>query len=98
MLGQMIHQRAENELRAAFRGLGAVTPANARPGKEFPMVDSRTFDRLLRRGEIREGAPGTFYLYEPSSPKAHQLLARLMFWIVLVAIPVGLIQFCGRSP
>ena len=97
MLGQMVQQHAENKLRAVFRGLGAVTPANARPGKEFPLVDSATFDAMLRRGEIREGAPGTFYLYEPSSPRARPILNRLLFWIALIAIPVGVIQFCGRA-
>jgi len=96
MLGQMVRQRAENELRAAFRGLGAVTPANARPGKEFPLVDSATFDELLRRGVIREGAPGTFYLYEPAGTRGWStILPRILFWIALIAIPVGILQFCG---
>jgi len=98
MLGQMVRQRAENDLRAAFRGLGAVTPANARPGKEFPLVDSVTFDELLRRGVIREGAPGTFYLYEEQpgpSGWSRAILPRILFWIALIGIPVGILQFCG---
>lgn len=96
MLGQMVRQRGENELRAAFRGLGAVTAANARPGKEFPLVDSAIFDELLRRGVIREGAPGTYYLYEPVPGRgARRLAQQLLFWLAVLAIPVGIMQFCG---
>jgi hypothetical protein len=93
----VLSQRAENELRAAFRALGAVTPANARPGKEFPVVDAAIFDNLLRRGVIREGAPGTFYLYEPP-PNPHRWFPRVLFWIAVIALPVGIIQFCPGSP
>lgn len=97
MLGQMVRLRAENELRATFRALGAVTPANARPGREFPLVDSATFDELLRRGEIREGAPGTFYLYESSPrPGIGRLAFMFFFWLALILIPVGILQFWGR--
>ena len=99
MLGHIVRQHGENELRAMFRGLGAVTPANARPGKEFPLVDSATFDRLLRRGVIREGAPGTFYLYEDArAPGIRRLAGMLIFWLAMIGIPVGILQFCGRSP
>ena len=48
-------------------------------------------------GVIREGAPGTFYLYEP--PPLPRRWARMMlFWIVVVGIPVRIIQFCQGSP
>lgn len=90
-------QRAETQLRAAFRELGAVTPANARPGKEFPVVDANVFDNLLRKGVIREGAPGTFYLYEPP-PAPRRWALHVLFWIAVLAVPVGIIQFCSGSP
>lgn len=99
MLGHIVRQHGENELRAMFRGLGAVTPANARPGKEFPLVDSATFDRLLRRGVIREGAPGTFYLHEGAPTRDIKHFGRqLLFWLVVIGIPVGILQFCGGAP
>jgi len=88
--------RAERELRTAFRALNAVTPASARPGKDLPL-DTASFDDLLRRGVIREGAPGTFYLYEPQ-PVPIFLARRLIFWAVLILTPVAIIQFCSGSP
>lgn len=98
----MIHsllaqRRAETQLRAAFRDLGAVTPANARPGKELPVMDADTFDSLLRRGVIREGAPGTYYLYEPK-PARSGWVRRAIFWLAVLIIPVTIIQFCSASP
>ena len=93
---EMVQQRREQELRAAFRALGAVTPANARPAKEFPAVDAASFDNLLRAGVIREGAPGTFYLYE-SPRRARHFVRQLVFWIVVVTLPIGITQFCGQG-
>lgn len=88
--------RAENDLRAAFRTLGAVTPATARPGKELPL-ETAAFQNLLHRGVIREGAPGTFYLYEPQRPSGFWI-RQVIFWIVIVILPVAIIQFCSRAP
>jgi hypothetical protein len=55
--------RAQNEVRAALRVLGAISPGTAHPGKDLPL-ETPAFKNLLRRGVVREGAPGTFYLYE----------------------------------
>ena len=96
MLFDTLQPRAESELRAAFRALGAVTPVSARPGKDLPR-DTAAFDGLLRRGVIREGAPGTFYLYE-LQPVPIQLARRLLFWAVLILTPIAIIQFCSGSP
>jgi hypothetical protein len=87
--------RAESELCAAFRALGAVTPATARTGKDMP-VETPPFNNLLRRGVIREGAPGTFYLYERGRVPG-RLLRLVLFWIVIIIIPVAIIQFCPGS-
>jgi hypothetical protein len=88
--------RAENELRAAFRALGAVTPATARPGKDLPL-ETVSFKNLLHRGVIREGAPGTFYLYEHQRASGFWI-RQVLFWIVIVTVPVAIIQFCSGSP
>ena len=88
--------RAENDLRAAFRALGAVTPATARSGKDLPL-ETASFQNLLHQGVIREGAPGTFYLYE--RPRASGFWIRqVLFWIVIIILPVAIIQFCSRTP
>jgi hypothetical protein len=88
--------RAENELRAAFRAFGAVTPATARPGKDLPL-ETVSFKNLLHRGVIREGAPGTFYLYEHQRASGFWI-RQVLFWIVIVILPVAIIQFCPGSP
>ena len=92
----MVQHRREQQLRAVFRALGAVTPANARPAKEFPAVDAESFDNLLRAGVIREGAPGTFYLYEPA-PGRLRWVRQVLFFAVIILLPVGIIQFCGSA-
>lgn len=86
---------AENEIRAAFRAIGAVSPATARPDKDLP-PRSPAFDALLRRGVIREGAPGTFYLYEPPRAPSRWAL-RLIFWAVVIFTPVLIIQYCAGA-
>lgn len=92
-----VRRRGDDQVRAAFRDLGAVTPANARPRKEFPAFDTRTFDRLLRRGVIREGAPGAFYLYQPPPlPKRWGL--RILIAIAVLGLPLAILQFCPGSP
>jgi hypothetical protein len=88
--------RAEYDLRAAFRALGAVSPGTARTGKDLPL-ETVAFKNLLHRGVIREGAPGTFYLYEPPRPRG-SWIRQLIFWMVLVILPIAIIQFCGKSP
>ena len=85
---------ADNELRNTLRSLGAVGPASARSVKDL-QLDTASFDRLLRRGVIREGAPGKFYLYEP--PPAPRLWIRqAIFWLVVILVPVGIIQCWPR--
>ena len=88
--------RAENELRAAFRALGAVSPATARTGKDLPL-ETVSFKNLVHRGVIREGAPGTFYLYEHQRA-AGFWIRQVLFWVIIVILPVAIIQFCSRSP
>jgi hypothetical protein len=84
----------ENELRALFREIGAVSPASARSVKDL-QIDASSFDRLVRRGVIREGAPGTFYLYEPA-PAPSRWVRQLIFWVFVIIIPIVIIQFCAR--
>lgn len=86
----------ENELRAVFRALGAVSPATARPVKDL-RLDASSFDRLLRRGAIREGAPGTFYLYE-GPPAPRRWVRQVIFFLLVIIVPVAFIQFCPGSP
>ena len=95
MAGLIQLDAGDSELRAAFRALGALTPATARPAKDLP-TETASFNNLLRRGVIREGAPGTFYLYESRRGPGY-VVSRLVFWIVLILTPVAIIQFCSGS-
>ena len=96
MLGHVIRRRTENELRTGLRVMGAISPATARPGKDL-VVDKTAFDNLLRRGVIREGAPGTYYLHETrTEPRA--VVLHLLFWIVVILLPIGIMQFCSGAP
>ena len=83
----------EDDVREVFREAGAVTAATARPGKDLPPFDAATFDRLLHRGVIREGAPGAYYLYENERPRTvHGVFKQLVFWAVVVLFPVAIIR------
>jgi len=90
-----VQLRAENELRAAFRAMGAVSPATARAGNDL-VVPKAAFDSLLRKGAIREGAPGTYYLYQhQAAPR--QLAQKLLFWTVVILLPIGIIELCSGA-
>jgi hypothetical protein len=95
MAGLLQLDAEDSELRAAFRALGALTPATARPAKDLP-TETASFNNLLRRGVIREGAPGTFYLYETQRGPGY-VVSRLLFWIVVIITPIVIIQFCSGS-
>jgi hypothetical protein len=86
------YSRAEIETRAVFRALGAISPSTTRPGKELPQ-QTPAFKNLLRRGVVREGAPGTFYLYERQRAPEYWI-RQVLFWIVVIIMPVAIIQFC----
>ncbi|HET9454221.1 MAG TPA: hypothetical protein VFO66_08065 [Gemmatimonadaceae bacterium] len=85
------------EIRAALIAVGAVSPGTARARAEFPLLDDGAFDALVRQGVIREAAPGTFYVFHPEA-QSHdwpRVLKGLLFWLVMLLIPVLLIQFIG---
>ena len=85
------------EICAALIAVGAVSPATARALAEFPLVDDSAFDALVRRGVIREAAPGTFYVFR-SDAESHdwrRAVKLVLFWLIVLLIPILLIQFSG---
>ena len=91
------------EFVASMRRLGATSPATACPDRDLPRLTREQFRSLLDRGTLREGAPGTFYLYEhavtstmepyrKSSVTTRGLLVRVLFWLLVILVPVLLIQ------
>lgn len=76
------------------------------PGTAVSARDSRSapgFQELVDSGIVREAAPGTFYVYQralehrpsvrkqPLTPR--KLLMTIVFWLLMILIPVALIQF-----
>jgi hypothetical protein len=93
-----VRRRAENDLCTALRVMGAVSPATSRPGKDL-VVDKSAFENLLRRGIIREGSPGTYYLYESETRTYYRtVVVNLFFWIGVILLPIGIIEMCSRTP
>ena len=78
----------------AMRELGAVSPATARRAFELPEVVRSDLERYVLAGVVREGAPGTYYLFEAKSPPL--TLARVamtvLFWLLVVLVPVAILQ------
>ena len=86
-----------------MRRLGATSPATACSDRDLPCLSRERFRDLLDRGVLREGAPGTFYLYEHAiissvtTPPAREFRApalalRLLFWLLVILVPVIFIQ------
>ena len=86
---------ADESALAAWRRAGAVGPANARPAEALPVVPAVVLERLIARGRVREGAPGTFYVFEARVDRP-RVVTRLWFWLLVIGIPVVLHQILGR--
>lgn len=82
-----------SEIRGAFKAKGAVGAVNAQPGK-YLGEGTPAFESLLRSGVIREGAPGSFYMYE-RGPVANRFLKQALFWIFIILLPILIIRFSG---
>lgn len=104
----MIQRRAPEDPRTdldfadSMRRLGATTPATACPDRDLPYLTRERFRGLVDRGVLREGAPGTFYLYERAvaasviTPPARtfpapSLALRMLFWLLVILVPVIII-------
>ena len=79
---------------SAMREVGAVSPATARPLTLLPDDVRVNLERYLQSGVIREGAPGTFYLFAPETPPwtTARVIKAIVFWFLVVIIPVAILQ------
>ena len=89
--------------------LGATGPANARPLPDLPVVPRAELDELIERGLVREAADWRYYVYRsrrsvtpmlspsksPITPG--RLWKTLLFWLIMVLIPIVLLQLTGRN-
>lgn len=80
-------------LRKAMRKAGAVRPDTALTAREFTEILDSDIDSYVEVGMLREGAPRTFYLHEPTASiviRKHTVIA-VVFWLLLVTL-VPIIQ------
>lgn len=77
-----------------MREVGATSPATARPTAKLPDDVRLGLQRYVDAGLVREGAPGTFYLFEPEAPPrtAGRVLKAVLFWFLVIIIPVAILQ------
>ncbi len=85
----------------AMREVGAISPATARRARHLPEIVQTGLERYVHTGVVREGAPGTFYLFEgkaqPMTPG--QLVKLASFWLLVILMPVIILQLANsRTP
>lgn len=80
--------KKEKDLVSHFQQARAVSVATARTLGSLQVDDERTLRRLQQRAVIREGAPGTFYLDEPSWLALQFVRRRMVGVAVLLALMV----------
>jgi hypothetical protein len=99
LAAQQQQQAARQQIVTAFERGGATSPAAARPLGSLGELDEGALRTCLDDGTIREGAPGTFYLYArpPASGRGWGRLARaVVFWIVLLLLPIVILNLVSR--
>lgn len=95
---------ADADFVDSMRQRGATSPASAVRVRDLPSLSRERFRDLLDRGVLREGAPDTYYLYEhavltstttprPRAFSVRVLLMTVLFWLVVILIPVIIIQW-----
>lgn len=88
---------------ACLRTADAVSPAAARSLSDLRCKPDAIWQSLVDEGTVREGPPGTFYLYERSASayvfvgSSWKRFAKVfVFWLLILLIPIFLIQFTGE--
>lgn len=86
--------------RKTMRNLGATAPELARPASDLPADVRSELGRYVDAGFIREGPAGTFYLHEgrASTTLRNQILKTVIFWFVVILIPVVILQLSNLRP
>jgi hypothetical protein len=79
---------------------GATSPSTAIPREQLPDAVRQGLAQYVFSGVVREGAPDTFYYFEqkPPLPTRSQVVRAVLFWLVVIIIPVIIIQLSGGSP
>lgn len=78
----------------AMHGVGATSPASARKASQLPEVVRERLEHSVTLGVVREGAPGTFYLFIATPPpewSARRLVLAILFWLLGIIVPVAIL-------
>ena len=75
-------QVEQDSVAHAFRAVGALSPAAARPLAEIPGAEAAAVVALAARGVVREAQPGRYYLHPGT---VHEQRQRLLTTIIIVA-------------
>ena len=82
--------RREKDLVAHFQQARAVSSSTAQSLGALRVDDGTALRRLRARAVIREGAPGTFYLDEPSWLALRSSRRRMITVLLLIAVGLGI--------
>lgn len=75
----------------AMGSVGAISPATACRASQLPDHVRDNLDYFVTLGVVREGAPGTFYLFEAPPPPAwsrRRIALAVLYWLLVIIIPV----------
>lgn len=82
-----------------MRQIGAVSPATARPTRALPPAVVGRLDELVERGIVREGAPGTYYLFQATTRRGfswRRFVLTILLWLLLILLPVAFVELSRR--
>jgi hypothetical protein len=88
--------RREKDLVAHFQRAGAIDRASAMTPSALGVEQQFAWDRLVSRAVIRGGAPGTFYLDEPSWAALRSMRRRMVTVLLLIVLAGALIPYLMR--
>jgi hypothetical protein len=91
LLAASVAAAREKAVLDAFSVALADAPARAVPLAALPALDPDVFGRLLERGAVREGAPGTFYRYVSARPARQTPAAVTLGLVVLLVAGLALL-------
>ena len=81
-----------SQILEAFRAVGAVSPDTSRSEADFPVFDPRTLRQLVEAGKLNEPSPGRFYI-APIRRTPQGVLRAMLFWVLVLLIPILCIKF-----
>jgi hypothetical protein len=85
--------RKEKQLVAHFQQAQATTPAMAQTMAALGIDEGTALRRLRTRAVIREGAPGSLYLDEPSWQALRKTRLRMVIVMLVIVIALAIAAF-----